>query len=118
MDLIDVDVIRTKSTERILDFLPNAIGRGVSRNRTVVPFESNFRRDENLFPTSSLLNCLSDDFFGNAETVNRRRIDQIDPFVESGMNRANRFSFVSAAPHPTTNGPRALRNSRNIHFCA
>jgi len=33
-----------------------------------------FGRDENLFPMSSLLNCLPDDFFGNPETVNWRRV--------------------------------------------
>ena len=118
MDLIDVDVVHAKSTERILDLLPDAIARGISRNRAVVPLESNFGRDENLVPMSSLLNCLSDDFFGNSETVNRRRVDQIDPFVKGGVNRSNRFSFVCAAPHPTTDSPRALRNSRNIHFRA
>src|SRR5260370_30691750 len=93
MHLIDVDVVRAKSTERILDLLPDAIGRGVSRNRAVVPLESNFGRDENLFPMSFLLNCLSDDFFGNSETINRRRVDPIDPFVEGGVNRLNRFSL-------------------------
>src|ERR1700688_3581025 len=92
MDLIDVDVVRAKSTERILDLLPNAIARGISRNRTVVPLESNFGCDENLFPMSSLLNCLSDDFFRNPKTVNRRRIDQIHPLIEGGVNRSNRFS--------------------------
>src|SRR6266436_4883505 len=118
MDLIDVDVVCAESAERILDLLPDAIARGISRNRAVVPLESNFGRDENLFPMPSLLNCLSDDFFGNAKTVNRRRVDQIDPLVEGGVNRSNRFSFVRASPHPTTDSPRALRNSGNIHFRA
>ena len=81
MDLIDVDVVRAKSTERIFDLLPDAIARGISRNRAVVPLESNFGRDENLFAMSSLLNCLSDDFLGNPEAINRRRVDQIDPYV-------------------------------------
>src|SRR2546429_4386046 len=112
MDLIDVDVVHAKSTERILDLLPDAIARGISRNRAVVPLESNFGRDENLVPMSSLLNCLSDDFFGNSETVNRRRVDQIDPFVKGGVNRSNRFSFVCAAPHPTTDSPRDRKSTR------
>src|SRR5207244_13382111 len=37
MDLIDVDVVHAKSTERILDLLPDAIARGIWRNRAVVP---------------------------------------------------------------------------------
>src|SRR5271168_2131019 len=118
MDLIDVDVVRAESTERILDLLADASGRGVSRNRAVVPLESNFGRDENLFPMSSLLNCLSDDFFGNPEAVNRGGIDQIDSLLEGGVNRSNRFSFFCTSPHPTTDSPRTLRNSRNIHFRA
>src|SRR5947208_11214700 len=92
MDLIDVDVVHAKSTERILDLLPDAIARGISRNRAVVPLESNFGRDENLVPMSSLLNCLSDDFFGNSETVNRRRVDQIDPFVKGGDRKSTRLN--------------------------
>ena len=118
MNLIDVDVVRAKSAERILDLLPDAIGRGVSRDRAVVPLESNFGRDENLFPMSSLLNCLSDDFFGNPETVDWRRVDQIDPYVKGGVNRSNRFSLVRASPHPTTDSPRTLGNSRGLHFRA
>src|SRR5207253_1966931 len=111
MDLIDVDVVHAKSTERILDLLPDAIARGISRNRAVVPLESNFGRDEIRVPMSSLLHCLSDDFFGSSETVYRRRVDQIALFVKGGVNRSNRFSFVCAAPHPTTD----RESIRTIH---
>src|SRR5271156_6990778 len=99
MDLINVYVVRAKPAERILDLLTDAGGRGISRDRSVVPFESNFGRDENLLAISPLCNCLPDDFFGNAETVHRRRINQVDALIEGGVNRANRFSFVGAAPH-------------------
>src|SRR6266436_3781329 len=107
MSMVDVDVVRVEMSERSLDLLPDASGGGASRTRAVVPLESNFGRDENLFPMSSLLDCLSDDFFGNPKTVNRRRVDQVDPFVEGGVNRSNRFSFVCGSPHPATDSPRA-----------
>src|ERR1700728_785706 len=112
VNLIDVDVVRAQATERILDFLPDSFTRGVSRHRTIVPLESYFGRDEDLFPMAPLLNCLSDDFFRNPETINRCRVDQVDSVVKGGMNRSNRFSLVRASPHPAADRPCTECNSR------
>src|SRR5208282_4312775 len=56
----------------------------------------------------------ADDLFRGAETVNGRGIDQSDPAIDCGMDRADRFSFVGAAPHPSTHRPRAQTYPRKL----
>src|ERR1700682_5935515 len=60
------------------------------------------------------LEGFADDLFRVAETIDRRRIDQIDALVERFPDRGDGFAIVAPAPHPTAHRPRSEGNTRYL----
>src|SRR5271170_4980249 len=84
VNLIKIDVLRIQAAQRILKFLPQTFGRGVSKDPVGIPFQSRLRRDKELFASAVLPHCLADNLFGTPAAVNRSRVDQVDPAIEYG----------------------------------
>src|SRR5713226_119205 len=115
--LIDIDVVRLETTERILKLLENPLARGVAVDFAVGPVEANFGGEHDLLAVTVLTQGFAHDLFGAPIAVNRRSVDQVDAVVERGMNGADGFLLVSSAPHPAADSPRAEGDSGTNEFC-
>jgi len=69
--LIDVDVVRLKTTQRILKLLENTLARGVPFDLPVLPIESDFGGKDNALPAPVLADGFTDDFLQNAQSRKR-----------------------------------------------
>ena len=105
MDLVDVDDVRLQPAQRVLDLLEDPALAGVAVGFAVLPGQADFGRDDGLIAAAVLGERFADDFLRTAESIDRRRIDNIDAVIERRPDGGNRFRFVGAAPHPTADGP-------------
>src|SRR3977135_3609119 len=118
MTLVDLDVIGSKPTQGIFDFAHDPIAAGVAKNFAVSPFKSGLRGDCHTGTQATFGDGFADDLFGTAETIYRRRIDDIDAVLKRGADCGNRLGFIGSTPHPATNSPGANRDARNPQRCA
>src|SRR5580704_12392851 len=117
MHLINVDVVRLKTAQRILDLPENTLARGVAFNSATRPIESDFGGKDDALPAAILTQGFPHDFFGTPKTVNRCCVDQVDALIECGMNGADGFLLVRSAPHPAAHGPGPERDSGAKKIC-
>ena len=117
MHLIDIDVVRLETTQRILKLMENALARGVAFDFATRPVQSDFGGEDNAISTTTLAEGLAHDLFGAPVAVNGRRVDQIDPMVKRSMNGANGLLIFGSAPHPAAHGPGAKCNSGTNNVC-
>src|SRR6266849_273529 len=115
--LIDVDVIRPKTTQRILELLKNTLARRVAFDFAIRPVDANLGGKDNAPPATVLVQGFAHDLFGTPVAVNGRCVDQVDALAERGMNGADRFLLVSSTPHPAADGPSAECDSGTNKIC-
>src|SRR6266478_1907 len=115
--LIDIDIVRLETPERILELLKNALARGIAFDFAIRPIESNFGGKDDVLSATTLAQGFAHDFFRTPIAVNGRCVDQVDALVECGMNGADGLVLVSSAPHPTAYGPGAECDSRANEIC-
>src|ERR1700730_2562567 len=100
--------------ERLIELLHDPIARRVSIDISAAPFEADFGRDDRLRAQMPTLEGFADDLFRLAETIYRRRIDQVDALVERFLDGGDGFAIVAPAPHPTAHRPRSEGNTRYL----
>src|ERR1700687_2044944 len=115
--LVNINVVRLETTQRILEFLQNAFARGVAFDFAIRPVETNFGGKDNAVPATVLAQGFPHDFFGTPISVDGRSVDQIDAMVECRVNGANGFLLVSSAPHPAADGPGTQCDSGTYEIC-
>src|SRR5216683_4423751 len=115
--LVNIDVVRLETTQRILEFLENALACGVALDFAIRPVDANLSGKDNALPATVLVQGFANDLFGTPIAVDGRSVDQIDALVECRMNGANGFLLVSSAPHPAADGPGAERDSGTNEIC-
>jgi hypothetical protein len=98
MNLVDFDVIGSKPAQGIFDFAHDPIAAGVAKDVAVSPFKPGLRGDQHARAQADFGNCSADDLFGAAETIYRRRIDDIDAVLKRGADRGHRLGFVGSTP--------------------
>src|SRR5260221_365318 len=118
MHLVYIDVVRLETTERALKFPENPPARGVAFDLACCPVEAYFCGEDGAISEAVLAQSFSHNLLGASLSVDRCGIEQIDAVVESGMDSANRFLLVRAAPHPAANGPGAERDPRRDEISA
>src|SRR6266850_8076045 len=104
--LVDINVVGSQATQRILELLENALARGVTFDFALRPVDADFGGNDNAV-SATILEGIAHQFFGTTKTVNGRGVDQVDAQVECGMNGTNGFFLIRSAPHPTADGPSA-----------
>ncbi len=112
VDLIYVDVVGLQPAKRVLHFGCDPCSGCIAEDSPILPLQGNFCGDNNPVSAAAAGNGLADDLLRSAESVHRRGVDHRYPMVKSGMDRADRFLFLGAAPHPAPDGPSAKGNPR------
>src|SRR4029077_10280038 len=115
--LVNVNVVRLETTQRIVEFLENTLPRGVAFDPAIRPVDADLRGDDHAIPAAMLAQGFTHNRFGAPITVDGRSIDQIDAAFECRMNGANGFLLVGSAPHPAPNGPGTERDSGANKIC-
>jgi hypothetical protein len=115
VDLIEVDHVGLQTAQGILGLLDDPRLAGIAKRFAVLPVQSDFGGDERVLAAAAQGQRLSNDLFRTAEAVDGRGVDQIDAAVQRGMNGADRFTLVAAAPHPAADGPRSQRDARHAN---
>src|ERR1019366_5507233 len=103
VDLVDVDVIRSKPTQGILDLLQDSRPAGITEYLSTLPFKADLGRNEHARAQLTLGYCPANDLLGAAESIGRGRVDDIDAVLQCGTDGGNGFSFIGSAPHPPSN---------------
>jgi len=103
MHEIDIDVVGTQSTQRIIDLAKNSSAARIAVYLGVAPFQPGLGRDHRL--PAHARNRLADDLLGYAKAVDRRGIDEVDALVQCRTNRGDRLAFVGSPPHPAAHCP-------------
>src|SRR5712671_314637 len=104
VNLVNIDVVRSETPQRILELLENALAGGVAFDFALGPVDADFGGNDNAVP-ATILEGVTHKFFGATKAVNGRCVDQVDAQVESGMNGTDGFRLIGSAPHPTADGP-------------
>src|SRR5258707_7951157 len=86
--LIDVDNVSTQPAQRILDLLVDPRPAAVAERLALAPIKTDLGGDQDFVPPN-FLKRPADDFFRMTETVDRRRIDEVDPTIDGAPNRAD-----------------------------
>src|SRR5882757_7656791 len=113
MDLIDVDVIGSKSTQRVFNFSHDASAAGVARYSPTIPLKADLGGDYHARPEPAFGNGSANDLFRATESIDRSCVNNIDTTLEGSLDGSNRFRFVGPTPHPATDGPRTDRDGRH-----
>ena len=112
MHLVDIDVIRSKPAQRIVDLPHDPFAARIAKDLAISPFKPNLRGDDHA-RALVLSDCLADDFFRTAETIDGSGIDHINAMIQRGVNGRHRFGFVGS-PHiqpPIAQVPIAMRET-------
>jgi hypothetical protein len=112
MNLVDVDIIRSKTSQRIVDLLHDLGAARISIDRAAAPSQTRLGGYDGM--PAPALESDADDALGQTEAVHRRGIDQIDPPIESGADGRNRSGYVDFLT--TTQGRRAERHSGDLEL--
>src|SRR5882762_4460814 len=104
--LVDINVVGSEPTQRILELLENALARGVAFDFALSPIDADFGGNDNAV-SATILEGIAHQFFGTTKAVDGRCVDQVDAQVECGMNGTDGFFLIRSAPHPTADGPGA-----------
>jgi hypothetical protein len=72
------------------------------------------RGDQHARAQAAFGDCLADDFFQTAETIDWSGIDDINGMSHRGVNGGNLFGFIGSAPHPAAYGPGPDCDARNL----
>src|SRR5258707_1075125 len=104
--LVDINVVGSEPTQRILELLENALACGVTFDFALSPVDADFAGNDNAV-SATILEGIAHQFLGTTKTVNGRGVDQVDSQVECGMNGTDGFLLIRSAPHPTADGPGA-----------
>src|SRR5712675_617332 len=102
--LVDINVVGSEPTQRILELLENALARGVAFDFALSPIDADFGGNDDAVP-ATILEGVTHKFFGTTKAINGRGVDQVDAQVESSMNGTDGFLLIGSAPHPTADGP-------------
>lgn len=78
-----------------------------AKNLVPAPFESDLRRNDDLFSLSVLHQCSTDNFFGLSQSIRGRRIDEVYPVIRCNSNGSERFLFICSSPHRPSDRPGA-----------
>src|ERR1700730_2343190 len=73
--LVDIDVVRLKTTERILELLEDTWTRGVAFDFAIRPVDTDFGREDNVLPATVLAEGFAHDLFRTPIAVDGCRID-------------------------------------------
>src|SRR5712671_6461047 len=114
--LIDIDVVGSEPTQRILELLENALTRGVTFDFALSPIDADFAGNDNAV-SATISEGIAHQFFGTTKAVDGRCVDQVDAQVECGMNSTDGFFLIRSAPHPTADGPGAYRDPGTNEIC-
>src|SRR5229473_4507785 len=115
--LVNIDVVRLETTQRILEFLEDALACGVALDFAIRPVDADLGGDDDALPATVLVHGFAHDCFGAPIAIDGRSVDQIDAVVECRMNGANGFFLSGSAPHPAADGPGAKCDSRTNDSC-
>src|SRR3979490_2623116 len=113
MDLIDVDVIGSKFTERVFNFWDDASAAGVAKYSPTIPLKADLGGDYHARAEPAFGNGSANDLFGATESIDRNCVNNIDPTLEGSLDGSDRFRFVGPTPHPAADGPRTDRDGRH-----
>ena len=114
----DVHAVSLQILEGVGHIAPDKIRGAVAEGFAVLPVEPGLGGDEDSVPAFFLRQGPADNLFGEAEAVNRGRVDEIDALVDGGVNGLDGLLFVGAAPHPAPDGPGAESDAGNLQIRA
>ena len=83
MNLIDVDVVGSKPAQGILDLAHDAGAAGIARYPAALPLQSGLGGNKHVRAQPAFGDRLANDLFGAAESIDRRRIDDVDAMLEA-----------------------------------
>src|SRR5271156_420527 len=112
MNLIDVNVIGPKPPQRFFDLLHDTGTAGIARYLSTVPLQSGLGGNKYVRAQPSFGDCFAYDLLGTAETVNGRRVDNIDTVLECGPDGDDGLGLVGSSPHPPANSPGSYGDGR------
>src|SRR5258708_8333539 len=118
MNLIDVDVIGSEPAQGILDLPQDAGTAGIARYLSTVPLKSGLGGNKHVRAQPAFGDRPANNLLGAAESIGRRRVDNVDAMLECGPDGGDRFGFVGSTPHPSADGPGADRDRRYLERCA
>src|ERR1700675_4045491 len=73
--LIDIDVVRLKTTERIFELLEDTLARGVAFDFAIRPVDTDFGREDNVLPATVLTEGFAHDLFRTPISVDGCCVD-------------------------------------------
>jgi hypothetical protein len=82
-------VIGSKPPQRILVLAHDPIAAGVAKDVAVSPFKPGLRGDQHARAQAAFGDCLADDLFRAAETINWSGIHDVDAVLKRGADRGN-----------------------------
>src|SRR5208337_5118617 len=69
VDLVDIDVIGTKPSQRVFELALDPIPAGIAKNLAVLPFKPDLRGDDHARAQAAFSDSLANDFFRTAEPI-------------------------------------------------
>src|SRR6267378_6120651 len=114
--LVNIDVVGSETTQRILELLENALACGVAFDFALRPVDADFGGNDNAV-SAAILEGVTHKFFRTTKAVDGRCVDQVDAQVECGMNGTDGFLLIRSSPHPAADGPGAQRDSGANEIC-
>ena len=111
MYLIEVDVIGSQTSERVLDRAHDPLARTAAVVGLVVHRHEELRGQDDI--VAAALERLADDLFGCATGVDVGRVDKVDACVERMVDDADRVGTIVIAPGPEHHRAQAQRADRH-----
>src|SRR5262245_10765853 len=114
MNLIDVDIIGLQAAQRVINFVSDPRFTRVTKHLGLAPFQSDLRRNDDLFPLAILRQGPTYELFSASEPVGWSRIDERYPVLQRCTNRFERLAFISSTPHETSDRPGTQTDARYL----
>ena len=119
MHLVQIDAVDIKAFQTGLALGDNAVAAKAFTNVSVADVgPSTLRSDDWPIGFGNHFECLAEQLFTPAETVDRRRVNPVDTNVNGSDDRVDRFGFILVTPPelPVTaaNGPGSESNYTDL----
>src|SRR5260370_16275392 len=85
--LIDIDIVRLETPERILELLENTLARGIAFDFAIRPIESNFGGKDDVLSATTLAQGFAHDFFTTPISATSRCVDHVDTLLARALTR-------------------------------
>src|SRR6202035_6117982 len=96
VDLVEIDVISTETTEAGIDLHHDRLARQPSAIRTRAHPTIDLRGDDDLVATGEILDRAAEDLLAAAERVAVRRVEEVDAGFERALDERTALLFAEA----------------------